>query len=389
MHIGTNKLSEPFLHPLLPFDPPFLTSINNLNNQHNSQNNCNIHDNISPSTLSTFTSTSPLDITINQINHIENNENNYNDVDNEINNTNSNSNDEMKICSPSTSFSTPSPLNHDHDHNSNNNDSNDNDSKNDSNIEEISTMTELKKDYNLSDLQNSVNNFLEDNNHNNNHNHSVSNNEKITKENFNSSNKKLTELIDFYSILLRIRVYFYQTNFELFLSDVKLISNLIEDILQNYCTQINMKYNDIEYQRYVEIITQSFNTVVYHINNISSEKRKKLIEDLSSTSSSSNNNKVVSIDEKLSKIWRRECNMTLNDIYNLYLSENYFEQLHQHHPLVISRSIQSWCDHLSRSHLSHPYSLQKERDCYINQLVSLIFTLFSLIYYYYFRLLKL
>lgn len=366
MHIGTNKLSEPFLRPLLPFDPPSLPISMPMPSSSTTSSN---------STSSSSSLTSPLLLSSNSPTLSPNI-----GVDEEMIKKYHNSSSPPQLLPPSVPQLDLDMLIEKE--NNNNMDriitkTLDNDSKNETDEKKSVIIDSLDTVVENSDVISScINSTLEE---------SPTTTSKLTStittatHSTNLSNlleNDSTELLDFYSILIRIRTFHYQTNFESFLSDIECLSNLIKTILKHYCTQIQLNYDDPVYQNYVEIILQSFATSIYHITNMSNEKRKKLIEDFVTKSTTttvietSSQKTSQTIDEKLFQLWRRECNMNLTDIRELYLAKNYFGQTFIHKPFIISRSIQSWCHYLNTSQLSQPYSYEKEKDNYINQLVS-------------------
>lgn len=165
--------------------------------------------------------------------------------------------------------------------------------------------------------------------------------------------------VDLYSILLKIRQLKYETNLQLFLNDLELLSLNVKNILETYhTTQLLPQFTlhtstsalvaDEEIS-YKETILQSLSTILFHIHHLPKEKRDKLSNEFIQPNSSSS-----SMDVKFLQIWRRECTMSLTHLRELYFSKDYFHiqdfvKDSQDQPFVLPRSLPSWCNYLNSS----------------------------------------
>jgi hypothetical protein len=202
--------------------------------------------------------------------------------------------------------------------------------------------------------------------------------------------------VDLYSILLKIRQLKYETKLELFLEDIELLSLHVKRILEAYhppqllahstlhtsTPALVSEEEELARNGYTETISQSLSTILFQIHHLPKEKRDKLTSDefiqlpllLPSSSAPSS---ALALDVKLLRIWRRECSVSLTHLRELYLSKEYFENDFQAHPVVLPRSLPSWCNYLNSScspqqsqspHLSSQNSSQMESQ--LNLMVS-------------------
>ena len=173
--------------------------------------------------------------------------------------------------------------------------------------------------------------------------------------------ERASSYVDLYSLLLKIRRLKYETNWELFLDDLELLSLHVKNILETYhptqllpqftlhtSTSASTLVADEEIC-YKETILQSLATILFQIRHLPKEKRDKFSNEFLQPNPSSS-----SMEMKFLQIWRRECTVSLTHLRELYFSKDYFQiqdfvKDSQDQPFVLPRSLPSWCNYLNSS----------------------------------------
>jgi hypothetical protein len=179
-----------------------------------------------------------------------------------------------------------------------------------------------------------------------------------------SEGEEANAVKDVYSILLKIRRLEYETTYDLFLSDFAHLAKEVKGLLQSYCSQLlvtssSSSMSPALVKGYQESIDQSFSTILFPLTHLAHETKERFANEFKTTGSGNEScrrsDEPQTIDEKLTRIWRRECNLSLTQIREAYFSKNYFEHnLDQNSlrwPQVLPRSLASWAHYLDSSHV--------------------------------------